>query len=295
MWHMVDWKVLEHTFAQHLPADWKGMEVDSCGGGCINEAYRLRLKDGSEYFAKLNHSDKLEMFSAEAEGLAAMAGAGMRVPDVKFWGQGGGKAFLVLQSLPLRSRDAQSDRALGKMLATMHRTQSASHQFGWGRENTIGETPQINDWTENWADFWAVKRLQYQLHLAEIRAGEPLPLTNELLDAIPRFLDGHRPVPSLLHGDLWGGNAEATMEDGKLVPYVFDPACYFGDRECDLSFTEMFGGFSPEFYEGYKEEWPIDDGYESRRELYNLYHILNHYHLFGGGYGRQAHLLMEVA
>ena len=166
----------------------------------------------------------------------------------------------------------------------MHRTTRA--EFGWVRDNTIGATPQPNTPDPDWVRFWARQRLGFQLALAARNGhgGALQRLGETLLGRLPDLLD-HAPAPSLLHGDLWGGNL-GYMRDGE--PVIYDPAVYYGDREADLAMTELFGGFGGDFYAAYREAWPLDPGYASRRDLYNLYHVLNHLNLFGGGYLGQA-------
>ena len=161
--------------------------------------------------------------------------------------------------------------------------------FGWDINNTIGSTVQINNWTVNWAEFWAERRIGYQLKLARRRGGL-FPQGERLLEVIPELLADHEPQPSLVHGDLWGGNAGVTSAG---EPVIFDPAAYFGDREVDIAMTELFGGFPAEFYRGYNQVWPLDLGYEKRKTLYNLYHILNHFNLFGGSYASQANQMIN--
>jgi fructosamine-3-kinase len=167
-------------------------------------------------------------------------------------------------------------------------TSSFPRVFGWDFNNTIGSTPQINNWTSNWAEFFAEYRLGYQFQLAR-RNGGYFPGQEGLLAAIPQLLD-HQPEASLVHGDLWSGNGAITKSG---EPVIFDPATYVGDREVDIAMTELFGGFPAAFYRGYNEVWPLDDGYKRRKPLYNLYHILNHFNLFGGGYGSQANRMIE--
>jgi protein-ribulosamine 3-kinase len=171
----------------------------------------------------------------------------------------------------------------------MHR--ATSGRFGWHRDNTIGATPQLNAWESDWIVFWQTYRLGYQLDLAA-RSGHGGQLQRRgglLLERLPALFD-HAPVPSLLHGDLWGGNFSGDAEGN---PVIFDPACYYGDREADLAMTELFGGFSGRFYSAYRAAWPLDPGYDTRKTLYNLYHILNHLNLFGGGYGSQAERMID--
>jgi fructosamine-3-kinase len=260
------------------------------GGGCIN-ATEVLEGDGQKYFVKLNDATRLDMFAAEADGLREiLASQSIRAPRPIAQGRAGDRAFLVLEFLDLIGGRGGSQAELGRQLALMHRRSAA--RFGWWRPNTIGSTPQINTETADWVEFYRHHRLHYQLALAARHGGERLlALGERLLEALPAFFISYRPVPSLLHGDLWGGN-HGTLADG--TPVIFDPAVYFGDREADIAMTELFGGFGAGFYSAYREAWPLDPGYPVRRELYNLYHVLNHFNLFGGGYGAQARRMMET-
>jgi fructosamine-3-kinase len=177
---------------------------------------------------------------------------------------------------------------MGQKLALMHQT-PGNQRFGWNENNTIGSTPQINTWTDNWADFFAQHRIGYQLQLAQKRGGS-FPERTEVLLAVLKCLKDHYPQPSLVHGDLWSGNVGVT-KDGE--PVILDPATYYGDREVDIAMTELFGGFPAAFYRGYNEVFPLEEGYQQRKTLYNLYHILNHFNLFGGGYGTQANQMLR--
>lgn len=264
--------------------------LDPLGGGCINEAVCLR--DGaSRYFVKLNRADLAPMFQAEAEGLAAIRATGaLRVPVPVCTGVAETHSWLVLEFMTLGRTERGRDRRLGAALAAMHRT--SDRVFGWHRDNTIGPTPQVNDRSEEWVEFWSRNRLGYQLRLAARNGwnGSLAAGGERLLAALPALLAGHRPMASLVHGDLWAGNA-ACDENG--LPVVFDPAVYYGDRETDLAMTELFGGFGRDFYAAYNETWPVDSGYPVRRDLYNLYHILNHLNLFGGTYLARASSLID--
>jgi fructosamine-3-kinase len=258
------------------------------GGGDINEAELLVGQDGRQFFVKLNRAERIDMFKAESAGLEEILSTGViRAPRPLCCGIDGGRSFLVLEHLEL---DGHGDAAdLGRRLAGMHQTRQP--QFGWKRDNTIGATPQPNAWLAEWLDFLNERRLGYQLELAR-RNGAPIRLIDQgerLLTGLGLFFDGYRPVPSLLHGDLWGGNYGFT--DGE--PVLFDPAVYYGDREADLAMTELFGGFPAEFYAAYREAWPLDPGYETRKSLYNLYHVLNHFNLFGGSYASLAQRMIE--
>lgn len=273
--------------ATHRPFEICG--ATAIGGGSINEAFRLEGTNGECYFLKLNDARHYPMFEAEAAGLDALTATNtVRVPQPITHGIAGDQSFLVLEYLELSSRgDA---RRLGAQLAALHRCKQ--DQFGFARDNFIGTTPQPNAWKNDWIAFWREQRLGFQLRLAANNGyGDQLQSPGDtLLDILPAFFAGYAPQPSLLHGDLWSGN-HAFTADG--APTIFDPASYYGDRECDLAMTELFGGFPASFYAAYRAEWPLHEGYETRRDLYNLYHILNHANLFGGGYIQQAACIMQ--
>lgn len=276
----------------------------SVAGGCINQGYAVIGNTGT-YFVKFNQASLLKMFEAEALGLRQMlATKTIRVPKPICVGTAVEFAYIVLEWLELGSgNNTQSWEALGSQLAAMHcwhpfssSTSSNSeliredtqNKFGWDVNNTIGSTPQINTWTSNWAEFFAEYRLGYQFKLARRRGGH-FPLEAKVMAAVLKLLN-HQPQPSVVHGDLWGGNAGITMSG---EPVIFDPAAYIGDREVDLAMTELFGGFPNAFYRGYHDICAEEEGYKRRKTLYNLYHILNHFNLFGGGYASQANRMME--
>ena len=293
-------KLLAHLSSAIRDATHRPFAVSAAtpvGGGSINEAYRLEGADGSHYFLKLNaarylptHSTWLSTgFIAEAQGLNAIAATStIRVPCPIVHSAANSHSFLVLEYLELSSRgDA---KLLGEQLAALHRC--SAKQFGFAHDNFIGTTPQPNGWKDDWIDFWREHRLGYQLRLAKQNGhGEQLQTLGEkLLGALPAFFAGYAPQPSLLHGDLWSGN-HAFLADG--TPVIFDPAPYYGDRECDLAMTELFGGYPADFHDAYCAAYPLDAGYTVRKDLYNLYHILNHANLFGDGYARQAEQMMQ--
>ncbi len=232
------------------------------------------------------------MLEAEAAGLEELAeAAAVRVPRVLELGSAGEHAYLALEWIDLASGSSDSAQArLGEQLARQHR--KSAERFGWHRDNTIGSTPQVNPWSSSWLGFFRDSRLRFQLELAERNGfgGRLQVRGRELLDRIDIFFADHQPVPALLHGDLWGGNAAA---DGRGAPVIFDPAVYYGDREADLAMTRLFGGFSTAFYSAYEAAWPLPESARSRVDLYNLYHVLNHLNLFGGGYARQAESMIE--
>ena len=261
-------------------------------GGDINQAARLRDREGRAWFIKINHADRVDMFAAECEGLGELAAArDLGVPRAAGFGASEQFAWLVLEWLELTGASGNADRQLGRALAGMHRL-TAEH-FGWHRDNYIGTTVQPNGWADNWVDFFREQRLGQQLALAQ-QNGAPQSIIDsgrQLTEQMDDWFRDYAPIPSLLHGDLWGGN-RGTLADGR--PVLFDPAVYYGDREADIAMTRLFGGFSAEFYAAYDKEWPLDGGAsDNGRSLYNLYHVLNHFNLFGGSYLMQAEQLMQ--
>lgn len=260
------------------------------GGGCINQCLRWETRGGPA-FVKVGPVGRLSMYEAEAQGLDQLRAArAIRVPGVLGYGATEHLAFLALEWIEFGPSSARHESLLGEQLAAQHRV--SVPRFGWRRDNTIGSTPQRNDWDADWARFYVERRLEVQLDLAE-RNGHGGRLTERgrrLCEHVPGFFSSYRPVPSLLHGDLWGGNW-ATARTGE--PVVFDPAVYYGDREADIAMTRLFGGFGPGFYAAYDSAWPLDPDAGRRRDLYNLYHVLNHLNLFGGGYRSQALAMID--
>jgi fructosamine-3-kinase len=263
--------------------------IDAVTGGCVHRAFVVGGRDG-RFFVKVNTAATSPAFEAEADGLNALRDAGVRAPEPIATGVSGSQAWLILEHLQLRAPRDADHIGLAVMLADLHETTGAN--FGWSAPNFIGASPQANPWMDDWTVFFRDARLGRQLELiARSEHGPRLAGAGErLLDAVPALLADHRPVPTLVHGDLWNGNA-GFLRNGS--PVMFDPAVHYADRECDLAMTELFGGFPRVFYDTYFERAPVDDGYAVRRELYNLYHVLNHANLFGGTYVGQAEAMME--
>jgi len=260
-------------------------------GGSICSTFKV--DDGNRiYLVKLNKADCQHLFEAECDGLALLrkVGAAVRIPDVISIGSGQDRSWMVLEYIALRPATVDSATKLGVAMAQIHHT--VAEQYGWDRDNAIGSTPQINTRMSQWGAFFYQHRLGEQLRLAEqkrldivlLRKGELV------LKECAQLLDGHQPAPSLLHGDLWSGN-QAVDQAGEAV--LFDPAIYFGDRECDLAMTRLFGGIPDSFLQAYHDAYPIEPGFEQRVHLYNLYHLLNHANMFGGGYIRQSEKMMD--
>jgi fructosamine-3-kinase len=263
-------------------------------GGSISRAF-VAVTGERKWFIKLNEIGLLDMFEAEADGLNALAKCpAIRVPQVIGSGSDGRQAYLVLEHLelfPMEKHNACACASAGRALADLHRI--VGSRFGWTRDNYIGHTPQSNHLCSDWADFFARERLLPQLDIARKNghSGSLIDNGERLAERAHVFFCDHCPEPSLLHGDLWNGNA-AFDRQGRLV--LYDPAVYFGDRETDLAMSELFGGFPPAFYTAYRDAWPLSTCYPQRRMLYNLYHVLNHCNLFGGGYRQQADHIIGV-
>lgn len=273
-------------------------------GGCIHSAWRLELADGGLLFAKTAALQDLPLLEAEADGLAGLALAaedsGLRLPCPRAIGCCGDQALLVLDWLELGgSGSTDGWRRLGQGLARLHRRSLAipcgegdrlDGSFGWRRENVIGATPQANGWLPDWAAFFRHRRLEPQLALLAGR-GVRLRGSDALLAQVEGWLAAHHPEAVLVHGDLWSGNASLTADGSGAL---FDPAVHRADREVDLAMAQLFGGFPANFFEGYGQEWPLPPGHRARVRLYNLYHLLNHANLFGGGYIAQSQASLEA-
>ncbi len=284
----------EHTWAaisESLPDIGAVTRKRSLSGGSINSAYRIETDSSRSFFVKLNRESLCSMFEAEADGLAELRKANaIRVPEPVGTGKTGGYAWIVTEFIEFGRGDLQSQALFGQQFAGMHRF--SADRYGWHRNNTIGSTPQVNDWSDSWIEFYREHRLGFQLRLAASNGftGSIQQKGERLMAEMESFFNSYMPLPSLMHGDLWGGNHSV---DNRGNPVIFDPAVYYGDREADLAMTSLFGGCSNAFYDAYRESWPLDDGYSVRKTLYNLYHILNHANLFGGGYAMQAEGMMD--
>ncbi len=292
-----DWQQINKQIELTSKQSFSIINTHPVSGGCINSAFVLQGKNKS-YFIKLNRANLLPMFKAEFLGLKEIAQSDtVKVPNPLLYGSLADKAFLIMEYLSLKPGTRASDALLGQHLAKLHKIPQA--YFGWQQNNTIGSTEQINTSSNNWINFWQENRLGFQLSIAESNgyAGRLTESGAKLAESISYFFYDYNPQASLLHGDLWSGNA-AISEQGE--PIIFDPACYYGDREADIAMTELFGGYGRHFYDDYNQAYPLHSGYKTRKQLYNLYHILNHLNLFGEGYLRQAqdmidYLLSEIS
>lgn len=260
--------------------------LEPLGGSFAGRLYRVRSGAG-DFALKWADRPAPGALAAEARGLALLASAGaVRVPRVRAVEDGAARAFLLIEWLD--GGGARPDMAaLGEALAALHRHSAAA--YGLDHDNFIGGTPQQNQPHPDWPAFFRDRRLAPQIALAAANGLLPahrrralervLARLDDLLAGVPRR-------PSLIHGDLWGGNLLAADPGG--APALIDPAVSYADREAEIAFTELFGGFGPRFYAAYQAAWPLAPGYADRRDLYNLYHLLNHLNLFGEGYGAQV-------
>jgi fructosamine-3-kinase len=249
------------------------------------------MNDDENDFIKRCAAADYPRLKAEVDGLAALrATRTVRVPEVIECAADERQAWLMLERLELGGLDRTSGAALGYALAQLHRT--TGEHFGWQDDNFIGLAPQENGWADSWPIFFARHRLLPQLRRARENGMERIYVDKgeHIAERLAAFFLGAQPVPSLLHGDLWSGNA-GRLPDG--TPVIFDPAVYYGDREADIAMAELFGGFPESFYVAYREAWPLSEGFETRKTLYNLYHILNHFNLFGAGYLGQAKRMID--
>jgi len=279
---------IANAIADALGEPGVGLQAMAIGGGSINAAYRLSI-GGGRYFVKTNSAERLAMFEAEIAALKEIESTKtIRVPRPICGNIVEGRSFLVLEWWDLQPLDDTVASYFGRSLAALHR-HSAS-QFGWYQDNTIGTTLQVNALTADWLTFWKEHRLGFQLGLAARNGHTGLvqDLGARLLKHCHKLFADYLPQPSLLHGDLWHGNMASISREA----IAFDPASYYGDRETDLAMTSLFGGFPDAFMKAYNAAWPLDEGYQTRRDFYNVYHLLNHLNLFGRGYLPQIEATM---
>lgn len=261
--------------------------VQYVGGGSINQAARVEV-GGSRFFVKWKTDAPPRFFETEARGLDVLRQADeIRVPEVIAFEDATAQrpGYLILEWIDESRRAESLSFAVnfGRALAALHQT--STHYFGLDHDNFIGELPQVNRQTERWAVFYRDQRIAPQIEIARARGrlnAERERALCKLLEQMERLLAGATDVPALLHGDLWAGNFLVTEGN---QPVVVDPAVYYGDREVEIAFTELFGGFPPGFLAAYHEAYPLERGYERRRALYQLYPLLVHLNIFGESYG----------
>ncbi len=259
---------------------------DSVGGGCINETGVIHTDKGECYFLKHNRHGPKGMFACEARSLQIMAETDtIRIPGVHYFDE----HCLLLEYLEPGHRKTDYWELFGQQLAAMHR--HTAPRFGLEFATFCGTTLQPNDWSLNGHQFFAEQRLMMQGNLARqqgVLNSDDMKLLERICHRLPDLV----PVQpaSLMHGDLWSGNAHRGPEG---EPVLIDPALYFGWREAELGMTALFGGFPEIFYRAYDQAWPLEPGWRERLPLYNLYHLLNHLNLFGEGYLSQVRSVLR--
>ncbi len=287
---------LARALADSFGSETRIASTDRLSGGDINRAYGITLTDGTKIFMKANEKKNASFFTAEAAGLSAIASCGaVKVPKIICTGTDDGEdvgySFLLLEFVESAGaagnagRDGAYWENFARNLAALHSAETKSFtdggEYGFFQDNFIGFREQKNDCRSTWTDFFRDMRLLPQFSAADSYfTADDRALNEKLLSRLGDFFTGNE-TPSLVHGDLWGGNVLAGS-DGNA--WLIDPAAYVGCRECDIAMTELFGGFPKEFYDAYNEVSPLEKGYEERRDLYNLYQLLNHLNMFGGAY-----------
>ncbi len=283
IWNQIEQDIYSQTGTSFFIKDRQRVD-----GGSINNTYKISDEKAS-FFVKTNRKSLLYMFEAESKGLDVLFSTNaLKVPKPIHCGVFASESYLIMNWLEM-SGQPDSD-LFGQKIACLH--QSTAKQYGFFLDNTIGSTPQLNQWSDDWTVFWKKQRLGYQLDLAKMN-GFSHRLYDQgqlLIEKVPLFFKTYQPLASLLHGDLWGGN---WAGDTVGQPVIFDPACYYGDREADLAMMELFSHPGRRFFDEYNDIFPVDDGYSIRKNLYNLYHVLNHANLFGGSYTLQAENMIE--
>lgn len=264
-------------------------QTDRISGGDINKAYAVTLNTGDRIFMKANAKENVGFFKAEAAGLFAIAQTGtLATPKILCAGTDDGQevgySFLLMEYINSGEKRSDYWEVLGRELAAMHQADAAAfceQGFGFYEDNYVGATAQSNAPKKTWIEFFRESRLEPQFKTAASNfSSQEMSRVAKLLDHLDDFLIEPK-KPSLIHGDLWSGNVMAGP-DGKAM--LIDPAAYVGNSEADIAMTELFGGFAPDFYQAYREANPMQPGYEKRRDLYNLYQLLNHLNLFGKSY-----------
>lgn len=251
-------------------------------GGDVHPAWHLRYGE-HDVFVKCNQRDMLDLFTWEADQLQLLARSQtVRVPAVYGVGSDRETSFLLLEYIPVRPLDAHSAFQLGQQLARLHQW-SEQPQFGLDFDNNITTSLQPNSWLKRWSVFFSEQRIGWQLQLASekgILYGD----IDLIVRCAQKMLESHHPEPSLLHGDLWPANC-AGSDSG---PWIFDPACYWGDRECDLAMLSWHPDIPAQVYDGYQSVWPLPGDFLQRQPIYQLYYLLNRANVFGGHWLAEA-------
>ncbi len=274
-------RILQSSFGRSFEIT----RLSPVSGGCISNAFRVEAGN-DVFFLKTNDPTKLDMFEKEAKGLVLLgANTSLRVPNVISTGRSDGSAYILMEWIASGARKKDFFYSFGESLAEMHNCTSG--KYGLDHDNYIGALPQYNDQKSDWLDFFISQRLQKQIEMSDLEEGV-INKFERLYDKLPALLVDYG--DSLLHGDLWSGNFMVS-ESGHAA--LIDPAIYYGNREAELAFTQMFGGFDSEFYKAYFSSSNLEPGFADRAELYNLYPLLVHYNLFGGGYLNSIRMTLD--
>jgi protein-ribulosamine 3-kinase len=266
-------------------------------GGMISQTARIRSEQG-DYLLKWGDHGLHQLFTIEARSLERLAATGtLRIPKVlAFHDADQGEApfnYLLLEWIepPLSRNENTLYEQLGQRLAEMHRASAPA--YGLDFDTYLGVMPQRNAWQTRWSTFFGQQRLGVQAEIARSKGhlrGQRAQRLARLIERIDDWLGDHQPPPALLHGDLWHGN---LLVDAQGAPVLIDPAIFYGDRECEIAYTGLFGGFPSRFYEAYQATWPLPKGWQERRDLYNLYHLVNHLNHFGERYGAYVDQVLQ--
>lgn len=279
-------QLLEQIFNQHITS------IESVSGGDINNAYHVQVQDKQSYFVKHNsYLNGGEMLKAEAFGLQYLnTHSTFKIPKVINVCSVDEDHFLILDFIVSGKASHHDYFRFGQRLAEMHK--ASQNKCGFAKDNFIGKLSQKNDWSSNWKDFYINNRLRYQFDLAIKKRIFTSGILKHL-EILDMHWDIHIPEEpsSLLHGDLWSGNY-LVAENGEIT--IIDPAVYYGHREIDVAMTRVFGGFPKDFYTGYQDTFPLENGFEQRQALYQLYPILVHTNIFGGSYADQVIQILEA-
>ena len=278
----MDWKqAVIDTLSQVLHKEIHEFSDRYIGGGSINDTRMIQTDQGS-FFVKINLAERYPaMFEKEALGLKALNDAGvLRVPQVIATGESGKEAFLILEWIESAPYKSGFWEDFGKKMALLHLHHN--DEFGFDHDNYIGSLPQSNRYHSVWSSFFVSERLEPQIKLAR----NTQKIDRKIVQMFERFFKKTPALfpeekPSLVHGDLWSGN---FMTDEKGEAVIMDPAVYYGHREMDLAMSQLFGGFDPRFYAAYHEIFPLESGWQERMDFCNLYPLMVHVNLFGGGY-----------
>ncbi len=279
-------EVLEESLSLNTGESVQIYNAKSIGGGCINHASKLETNVGV-FFVKWNSDCKPDMFLREAESLKELKKASdgtLIIPKVICAKTVDSTPGFLIQEYLNAGYSNNDDEKLGRGLAIIHRY--SNEYFGFYKNNYCGATEQNNDWVDDWVTFFVEKRLRFLLHLIQNErplTSSEMKIYDKLLIKIPRLITDTA-TPVLIHGDLWSGNFMTTVHG----PALIDPAAYYADREMEFAIITMFGGFTSRFFAAYNEVNPVEPDWRQRNQLYQLYHVLNHYYLFGGSYGKQA-------